>query len=178
MFKLTCGGDGDICGGSKVLDKRSKACGHSGAWPPPTALNIVGTFQDISDADHPLPQHSTAKQKNVYVYQIKLCREHRNVSCKTAPKGFPIITPEFKLQRRYDIAIKSPLGSQLAMLPVPFFVSTQSHPRNGISSSPCISVPAAGERCTVAQARRPFVQPCRPSGSSFSITTRHVQGQK
>src|SRR5271154_2493559 len=63
--RLTCGGDGDICGGSKVLDKGSKACGSNGGWSmhavswPPTALNVVGTFQGISGADHPLPQHST-----------------------------------------------------------------------------------------------------------------------
>lgn len=38
---LTCGGDGDICGGSKVLDKRSKACGHSGPGPPPPQQRLT-----------------------------------------------------------------------------------------------------------------------------------------
>ena len=30
--RLTYGGDGDICGGSKVLEKGSKACGTNGGW--------------------------------------------------------------------------------------------------------------------------------------------------
>jgi hypothetical protein len=152
---------------TKVLKHAVRTAGgglhavYSGAWAP-TAPNVVGTIQGISGADHPLAAALHSETKNVYVYQIKLSREHHNVSYKTTPSSrFPIIIPEFKLQRRYDIAITVTTQKPACYATCSFFVSTQPSTQPHFKFSMHLS-PAAGERCTVARPRRAFVQPCRP----------------
>ena len=102
-----------------------RACGSNGQVEhargrsepgPPTALNVC--WHGLGQIIH----HRSTLQRNknaVCVPKFNLCREYRGVSYKTAPQGFPSSFPKFRLQRRYDIAIQSQPGNQLAVLPVP-----------------------------------------------------------
>jgi hypothetical protein len=59
--------------------------------------------------------------KSSYVVSTVMC------PAKQPPKVSPIITPEFKLQRRYDIAIQSPLGKPACYATCSFFrINTES----------------------------------------------------
>jgi hypothetical protein len=112
------------------------ACGHSGGLAPNSAYRCWHVPEHLRCRSSNCRSTLQRNKKNVYVYQIKLCREHRNVSCKTAPKISPLSLLNSNCRDAMTLPYSHHSEASFAMLPVPFCLSTQSHPRNRISSSP------------------------------------------